>query len=673
MHSPAHSRRGGGIPIAVLALLLAVAAIGGPVRARLRQGGVDQADAAVAPLVEGHLLRKRWLLIQNNFQVAANVAKVNGILDRAKAAGYNGAVFADVKFGRLDDGSLIEAYPRYLRSVLTHARELGLTVMPATADFGYSDSILWHDPNLAEDLPVRAEPYTARGGRLLPDAADAPRLPNPDFEALPATGDAFPGWDFQDAPGKATFLDLAVRHGGRASLRMEELGRNNAPSGNGRVYKRLAVEPYRHLHLRVWVKTERFQGGDVRALVLAQNPARTLQWNSIPVQATQDWTSFDVTFNSLTHEEILVYFGVWGGGTGRIWWDDALLEPAGPVNLIRRAGAPLEARLADGTVLDEGRDLAPVSDPLAGRNPWPGSFDLWHAPPEIALAPGTRVREGDRVLLSYHHSVLIYGGQVAASLLEPRALDIVAGQLASLRREFRAADAFSGWMLSHDEIRVHGWDQAPRAGSGRPGENLAENLRRVRAAAEALDHAAELYVWSDMFDPFHNAADSAAPYYLVNGNWAGSWEGLSPRMGVVNWNSQPDKRRDSAAFFAARGHRQVLAGYYDRPAGSFGDRAWLADLRGLPGIEGVLYAQWGSGYDNLEAWAQHVWGDATWVMSTPEWPTPPASTAWPTTASTLAPPTMTASVGSTATTTGGPTATPSAPPSAGVLLPALSR
>jgi len=663
MQPSTQSRRVGWRLLIALALLVPAAA--GSALAQLRPGARGQVDPAAAPLVEGHLLTKRWLLVQNNFQVAANVAKVNGILDRAKAAGYNGAVFADVKFGRLDDGSLIEAYPGNLRAVLTHARDLGLATLPATADFGYSDSILWHDPNLAEGLPVRDEPYRVEGGRLRPDAADAPRLPNPDFETLPASGDSFPGWDFQDAPGTATFVDRAERHGGRASLRMEDLGRTNAPSGNGRVYKRLAVQPFRHFHLRVWVKTAGFQGGEVRALVLAQNPARTLQWNGIPVQATQDWTPFDVTFNSLTHDEILVYFGVWGGGTGRIWWDDALLEPAGLVNLVRRPGAPAAARLADGKALAEGRDLAPLADPQSGRTPWPGSFDLWHEPPVITVPPGSALREGDRVLLSYYHTALIYGGQVAASLLEPRSLEIVAGQLASLRREFLASGAFSGWMLSHDEIRVHGWDEAPKAGSGRPGENLAENLRQVRSAAEALDPAAELYVWSDMFDPFHNAADSAAPYYLVNGNWAGSWEGLSPRMGVVNWNSQPDKRRDSAAFFAGRGHKQILAGYYDQQPGRFGDRAWLADLRGIPGIEGVLYAQWGSGYDNLEAWAQHVWGDAPWVLPTPEAPTAELPTAVPTIAG---PPTATSTGPST------PAATPSgAPPSVRLLLPVLTR
>lgn len=637
---------------------------------------IDQAPALTAPLVEGHWLRHRWLLIQNNFQVEANVAKVRGLLDRAKAAGFNGAVFSDVKFGRLDDGSLIEAYPRYLRQVLEHARALDLTVLPATADFGYSESILWHDPNLAEGLPVQGEPYLLRDGRLQLDDPAAPRLPNGDFEQLPATGDAFPGWDYQDAPGVASFVDRSVRHGGRASLRMEDLGRTHPPSGNGRVYKRLAVRPFSHHHLRVWVRTEGFEGGEVRALVLGQAPSRTLQWNSIPVRPSQDWTAFDVTFNSLTHDQVAVYLGVWGGRKGRIWWDDALLEPAGPVNLVRRPGAPLQARLADGTDLIEGQDLARVEDPRSGRDPWPGSFDLWHAPPEIVPLTGGRLREGDRLILDYYHTALIYGGQVSASLLEPASLEIVREQMRSLRREFAAAGAFSGWMLSHDEIRLHGWDQAPQAGLGRPGENLAQNLRELQGFAGALDPASRLYVWSDMFDPHHNAADSDEPYYLVKGNWAGSWEGLDPRTGVINWNSQPGRRRDSAAFFAERGHRQILAGYYDQNPARFADRAWLADLAGIPGIEGVLYAQWGSGYDNLESWARHVWGDAPWVEPTASAPTPPnPATATPTTPAatptpSIPPPTMTVAASATP---GTPPTTPVEPPATAGTAPAAPR
>src|SRR5439155_62817 len=81
--------------------------------------------------------------------------KANGLLDRAKAAGYNGALVGDVKLGRLDDAGMLPIYFTNLKATLEHARTLGMDVIPGTADFGYSETILWHDPNLAEGLPVK--------------------------------------------------------------------------------------------------------------------------------------------------------------------------------------------------------------------------------------------------------------------------------------------------------------------------------------------------------------------------------------------------------------------------------------------------------------------------------------------------------------------------------------
>ncbi len=632
----------------------------------------DSLAPAPAPIVHGHVLSKRWVYIQNNFQVAANIRRVTDILDTAKAAGFNGAIFSDVKFDRLDDGSLIDDYYTNLRAVLDHARALEMTVLPSTANFGYSSSLLWHDPDLAEGLPVKDAPFrvVAVDPTVPPDHFNAKlvpfddgvRLANGDFEQLPVSGDAFPGWAFQDAPGTATFVDRTVKRSGAASIRMVDLGTTNPESGNGRVYQRLTVEPFRYYHLAVWVRTQDFSGGEVRALVLAQNPSRTLQWNPVPVQRNQAWTRFDVSFNTLTHREVIVYLGVWGGRTGTIWWDDASIEPAGFVNLIRRGSTPLVLTSPDkGIAYEESRDLPELRDVAMGRVPYNGVYDLWHEPPQAfvyADTPGSRLRVGDTVLASYHHVATVYGDQVTASLTAPKVFDLLDVMLKSTRREFDEAGAFGGWMFNHDEIRVQGWDESVGFGDGSPGADLAGNVSRLRDMARAIDPAAPVYVWSDMFDPTHNAADNAFPYYLVNGNWSGSWAGLSPDMTVLNWNHGA-KARESAAFFSGRGHRQILAGYYDAAPERFSDRQWLAELEGVPGIDGVMYTQWGSGYDRLAAWAEHVWGGAAWV--TP----PPASTATPSSRATPgAPPTMTPTT---------PTTPPMSPSWAPLCLPWTAR
>ncbi|MFQ5460655.1 MAG: hypothetical protein ACE5EL_07670, partial [Anaerolineae bacterium] len=432
----------------------------------------------LAPVVSGHVLERRWVYVSTNFQVDANVAKVEAVLDRAASAGYNGALVADGKLGRLDDGSLLGRYYTNLQAVLDHAQGLGMDMVPATAYFGYSSALLWHDPNLAEGLPVRQAPFVVQSGRLVPDPSTTPPLLNGDFEDLPATGDEFPGWGWQDKPGVATFVDRDVVHGGRASLRMEDLGRTNAPYGNGRVFQRLAVTPFQNYHVAVWYKTEGFDGGDVRVLVLAGDPTRTLQWNPVPVERTADWRRFDVTFNSLDNDEVRFYLGVWGGVRGTIWWDDARLEAAGFVNMIRRDGAPVRLTSPDGaTVYEEGRDVARVFDPRTGTVPYNGVYDLWHDEPVIAVPAGSRLGEGSRLLASYYHMATVNGFQVTASLTEPEALTVSAMQIAGVHREFSSRMPFLGWMFSHDEIRVHGWDEAPAMGAGTPGEDLAYNVR----------------------------------------------------------------------------------------------------------------------------------------------------------------------------------------------------
>ena len=42
---------------------------------------------------------------------------------------------------------------------------------------------------------------------------------------------------------------------------------------------------------------------------------------------------------------------------------------------------------------------------------------------------------------------------------------------------------------------------------------------------------------------------------------ARSWEGLDPDVVILNWNGA--RKEASLRFFAARGHRQIVAGYYD--------------------------------------------------------------------------------------------------------------
>jgi hypothetical protein len=68
----------------------------------------------------------------------------------------------------------------------------------------------------------------------------------------------------------------------------------------------------------------------------------------------------------------------------------------------------------------------------------------------------------------------------------------------------------------------------------------------------------------------------------------------------VNWNF--GGRDKSLEFFARRGHRQVIAGYYDSDPKEV--RRWLESAAKVDGVIGVMYTTWRSAYEDIEAFAR---------------------------------------------------------------------
>ncbi len=537
-------------------------------------------------------VRDRVFYLPVNMLVDANVAEAQKLIARAAKAGYNAVLLTDSKFMRWD--LLPEKYAQNVRKVRESCREAGVACIAALFPIGYSNDLLSRDPDLAEGLPVIDAPFVVKGGALVP-LDDGPALANGGFEAFRKEHQP-DGWSFVDAPGAISFKDTEVFCEGRASLRMQDIGVRGS-HGNGRACQALAVKPFRYYHVSVAVKTKDFKGASqTRIAVLAADGA-SLSHTDTPIAPTQDWKRIDIVFNSLAYDKVNLYFGTWGGKGGTIWWDDARLEPAGFVNTVRRAGAPLKVTNADGSIVyEEGADFAPIKDPRLGVDPYTGEYTVWHAQPSIAIPTTSRLREGDKVLASYYHMAIVYHGQVMCCMAEPKLYELLAWQFAQVK-EHVVPD---GYAMQHDEIRVQGWDHSCATCGKTPAQLLAHNVRECVRIIREGDPGRTIYVWSDMFDPAHNAKDSGS-YYLVKGNgpWHGSWEGLSPEVILLNWNSDPATRAASLAHFAGRGHRQILAGYYDGPVEAI--TGWLDDACKVTGVTGVMYTTWQRDYDNLEA------------------------------------------------------------------------
>jgi hypothetical protein len=297
----------------------------------------------------------------------------------------------------------------------------------------------------------------------------------------------------------------------------------------------------------------------------------------------------------LNESAVNLYAGFWGQGSGTLWIDDVALEELALVNVLRRKGCPLTVKSADGAITyEEGRDFEPVADPKLGKVPWEGEFEFEHDGAVIRPAARSRIRSGDRLRVSWYHPVITHESQVMCCLSEPKLEEILRDQARRVNALFHPRTFF----MSHDEIRVANWCRACQDRRLSPGALLAENVRRCTAILKSVNPQARIVVWSDMFDPNHNAVEH---YYLVNGSLAGSWEGLARGVIIANWNG--GKARESLDFFSKRGHPQLIAGYYD------GDdltnfKEWDSAARNTPGVIGFMYTTWQHKYGLLERYGE---------------------------------------------------------------------
>ncbi len=505
---------------------------------------------------------ERWLYYSQNLWVDKNLEELESVWRRAASAGYTHVLLTDSKFSKL--GDMDARYFRNVERVKRLAGELHLEIVPALFPVGYSNDLLWHDPNLVEAMPVQEAPLVVTNGqaRLVPDPALT--LPGGDFSNLKS-------WSWKD--------DNVVPDNGSAKI-------ENPNGQNARIVQSLKLRPFRQYHVSVRVKTKEFRGTP-EVKVLAGN--MSLNYNYLGVESTQGWKVHHAVFNSLDHSEANLYLGCWGGGTGTLWFDDAQIEEVAFVNLVRRAGTPFSLRREEGAQLKEGQDFEPLKDAKMGVRLWPGSYDIYHEPPVLktALPDGTRLRA------SYYHAVTVHDDQAMICPSEPQTVELLRDQA----KRMHAAWGAKGYFMSHDEIRVFNWCSACQARKLDAGALLADNVHTCVQILKEVNPGGRVYVWSDMFDPNHNAHKD---YYLVRGDLAGSWLGLEKDVIIVPWYFE--KREPSMKFFAQRGHRQLIAGYYDDKPERIRD--WLAAAKGIAGLQGVMYTTWERKFADLEAFGK---------------------------------------------------------------------
>jgi hypothetical protein len=453
-----------------------------------------------------------------------------------------------------------------------------LDLVPAMFGTGYGGGVLSHDKNLAEGLLVKDALFVVEGGQAKFTPENSASFVNGGFEEH--QGDRPDRY----LPGTNAAVDTAVSHSGKASLRLD---------GRGHIVQQITLKPYRQYRFSMWVKTE-----DVKPAVSAGIHALTDDGRSLHpweprLSGTTDWRQLVSGFNSSSAANFRLDIGVFGGArgaTGKVWIDDVSVDEVGLLNVLRRAGTPVTVRdEKTGAVYEEGKDYGPIADPEL-------NFRWNHDGPAIRVLAGGRIRAGARLRISYYHGTTIHDSQVTVCLSEPKAHEIW-DRNARLVHDLLAPRKY---MMSMDEVRMaNSCETCKRRGLG-TAELVGTETARQFNAIRAIDPKADVYVWSDMYDPNHNARDK---YYLAEGDMTGSWKYLPKDLKIVCWYYE--KRQPSLEFFSRLGFQTLAGAYYD------GDtldnpKGWLETLDETPGAVGIMYTTWQNKYGLLADFGELV-------------------------------------------------------------------
>lgn len=569
--------------------------------------------AADQPPIVGDADDHEWLHMSANL-VVDEVDDLLATIDEAKQAGANGVLFSDTKannFSRVNYAGWEDDMKRLRQEVQDRGMDFVINMTPV----GFCSPLLYENTDLAAGYPIAEQPLRVQGNQLVP--VETAPIANGGFEE---PGNEIVGGAFQDAVGQRTFRDTSVARTGEASFRADASGGEMS-----RLFIDVEVEPWQQYTATVWIKTQNLTARNTSLLIFdGQAPAENRrqfasQDLSLPGEngrrsyfsgsnnLTTDWTEIRIAFNSLDAQQVRLGLAVFGGESGSIWWDDLQLESTPTLNWINRPGLDQSLVTEDGRPLSIGGDTSAIDDPLLGEVlSYSGTYDSYHRAPVVTVNPSSGLVDGDIVLLSGWHTVVTARGQIGCSWNDPGVLALLEDSVAAVYELIEP----DGVLLNYSEIRTGGFEPSDTV-HGSSGAAMAASISTMIDRTDAIIGDADLYMWSDMIQPFQNARPN---YYQVAGDLSGAIEGVDPkRVTVINWSSGDRLRGGDAAgavdFFEARGFQQMIGGFYDEDVASNRD-AWVAATEGADGIVGSLYATWVRPRDFTQI---AEFGDAWWT------------------------------------------------------------
>lgn len=501
----------------------------------------------VLPFVSvGGEMSNRWVYVSVPMTEDANVATVSNVAVTARAGGFNGILLSCgldfMRFWPKDRHGRLDAIRRI-------CSENGLEIIPAIWSFGYG-ALQNYGMSALEGVPVEDVPFVVRGGEIVFDE------------------------------------DSAVRRD--VNAKQSEWQKTK---GFCRTIQRLKVTPHRRYRYRFEFRTVGLEAKMPFKVSVVECGAK--QWHekerlTVKYSPTQDWTPVTYDFNSIGSSEYYLYTGFWGGVSGGdLELRNQTLAEIPPCDVLLRPGAPRSLRsVTDGKVYVEGRDYV-VPRP---------TYPAWRQGKDVVrlARPSTSsIPDGERLMFSAYAPAVVDGEQVSMCLSEPDLYVRVAPDSAA---QIERALSPRKWFLSIDEFRNGNQCAACRARGLTMGQIYADAITRLHGIIRKAHPDADIFMWSDMIDPNHNAVE---PYYNSRGGFRDAWKGIPKDITIACWYDR--KSELSMKFFSDNGFRTLAAAYYDEEPPFEYSRRWRDVVRRTNGARGIMYTTWRHSYIDLPA------------------------------------------------------------------------
>ncbi len=525
----------------------------------------------------------RWFYVSRNLMTDQDLADVEELVRTASKVNLNGMLFACGVEGYATWGPDRKARLAQLRRT---CESNGVEIIPIIWSIGYG-TMLGRNRNYVEGILCKDIPYVAKGKKAVYQQAEKPLLANGDFEQHNGDRFAINGWI--DAAGKRSFADTAVVHSGKCAVRLENFATDKY--GHGRICMKVTLTPNRRYRMKVFAKSEGLVPNKGKFMLQFYGTNGSQKSAIIPdIAPTQEWKEYDLVFSSGEMTEGLMYVGMWGGVNGKLWIDDMTLETDGVSDVIRRDGTPFTVKNAkSGKVYEEGRDYGKVE----------GLKELSSAPKKnlvLDLPKGSRIHDGDELLISFYQPARAGSWQYSTCMSEPAIYD----EFRASAKQIMEALNPRKWFLSMDEVRAGGTCAACEARHTDMAHILGDCITKQHDIIKAVRPDAEIYIWSDMLDPKHNAHDN---YYNCKGTFEGSWNLIPKDIIISCWYHTI--REQSMPFFEQLGFRTQAAAYYDVDELD-SSREWLETCNHTKNCTGIMYTSWRRKYALLEDFGKMV-------------------------------------------------------------------